>query len=140
MSDSSNPSKITTSPPVVPGAVTETPANEAAPPGSPEEPTVLQPPSLPSADSRPGSGLSAVNDPNPPGYEILGIIDRGGMGVVFKARQVSINRLVALKMIRSGEYAGTQELVRFQVEAQAVARLDHPHIVRIYDFGEQNGL
>jgi serine/threonine protein kinase len=78
--------------------------------------------------------------PPVPGYEILSVIDRGGMGVVYKARQVSVNRLVALKMVRSGEHAGARELTRFQLEAMAVARLEHPNIVRIYDFGQHEDL
>jgi serine/threonine-protein kinase len=74
-----------------------------------------------------------------PGYEILEKIGQGGMGVVYKARQVRLNRLVAVKMMLAGAHAGPEERVRFCIEAQAAARLDHPHIVRIHDFGEHQG-
>jgi serine/threonine-protein kinase len=73
-----------------------------------------------------------------PGFEILGVLGEGGMGVVYKARQVGLNRLVALKMIRP-RGLGEQALVRFHVEAEAVARLKHPNIVPVYAFGEQQG-
>jgi len=62
------------------------------------------------------------------------------MGVVYKARHLQLNRMVALKMILSGEHAGPQELARFRLEAEAVARLQHASIVQIYEVGEQNGL
>src|SRR5258708_1998682 len=64
----------------------------------------------------------------PPGYQVLGELGRGGMGVVYKARQVHANREVALKMVLSGAHASAADLGRFQVEAQAVARLQHPGI------------
>src|SRR5262249_33149896 len=62
-----------------------------------------------------------------------------GMGVVYKARHVRLKRLVAVKMIRAGADAGEQELARFRTEAEAVARLQHPHIVQLYELGEADG-
>ena len=74
------------------------------------------------------------------GYEILGEMGRGGMGIVYKARQPGLNRLVALKMILSGELAGPEELDRFRTEAEAVAHVQHPNIVQVFEVGEKNGL
>lgn len=71
-----------------------------------------------------------------PGYEILGRLGEGAMGVVLLARHLRLNRLVAIKLLASGAHAGPRQLARFQVEAEALATLHHPHIVEIYEVGE----
>jgi serine/threonine protein kinase len=74
-----------------------------------------------------------------PGYEILGVLNQGGMGIVYKARQVRPNRLVAVKMILSGTQARPEQLARFRREVEVVARLAHPNVVPIYEVGDHAG-
>ena len=77
--------------------------------------------------------------PRIPGYEVGGVLGRGGMGIVFRARHLRLNRPVALKMILTGPYAAPQEMERFLREAEAVAGLSHPNIVQVYDVGDVDG-
>ena len=78
--------------------------------------------------------------PTVPGYEVLGEVGRGGMGVVYEARNVRLNRPCALKMILAGAHASPESAVRFLVEAEAAGRLRHPNIVQVYHVGEADGL
>jgi eukaryotic-like serine/threonine-protein kinase len=84
-------------------------------------------------------GVSVTTSPVVPGYDLLYEIGRGGMGVVFKARQLSLNRIVALKMLLGGRFADPNNVARFNLEAEAAARLRHPNIVQVYDVGSHNG-
>jgi eukaryotic-like serine/threonine-protein kinase len=102
-------------------------------------------PPMPSHQPPPPSLSSAptdVGNQSPlqiPGYEILGQLGVGGMGIVYKARQVALNRVVALKMSRGGGLVNAEELARFKAEGEAVARLHHPNIIQIYEVGQWNG-
>ena len=101
------------------------------------DPEVTQPPA-----PSPVSDATPVVAGAPPGYEMLGELGRGGMGVVYQARQVKANRVVALKMILAGAHAGAEQLAypeasaRFFREAQALARLNHPNILTLYESGQ----
>jgi WD40 repeat protein/tRNA A-37 threonylcarbamoyl transferase component Bud32 len=100
----------------------------------------------PATDQVPGVAVAASSAQGPAerrpdvaGYETLERLGHGGMAVVYKARHLELNRLVALKLILAGAHAGTEALGRFRIEAEAVARLHHPHVVQIYEVGEAEG-
>jgi serine/threonine-protein kinase len=77
--------------------------------------------------------------PEIPGYEVLAVLGRGGHGIVYRVRHLKLKRLAALKMLLTGQYASPAELARFMREAEAIAALQHPNIVQIYDIGEVDG-
>ncbi len=86
------------------------------------------------ADSEDGAIVPAI-----PGYEVLDQIGFGGMAVVYRARQLETNRMVAVKVLSAGAHAGPAHRARFRAEAGLIARLQHPNIVQVYEAGERHG-
>jgi eukaryotic-like serine/threonine-protein kinase len=96
-------------------------------------------PSSASTASGAEATLASAVLPRIPGYEVEAVVGRGGMGIVYRARHVGLNRTIALKMLLSGAYASPLERARFLREAHAVASLRHPAIVQVHDVGEVDG-
>jgi tRNA A-37 threonylcarbamoyl transferase component Bud32 len=105
----------------------------------------VPPPSSPHPEPEAGAAIPSDPSARPaglprvPGYEVLAEVGRGGMGVVYRARYLALKRLAAVKVIRADLWAETSELARFRTEAEAIARLQHPHIVQIYEVGDYAG-
>src|SRR5262245_4845878 len=89
--------------------------------------------------SRVALRATAGSPPSIPGYDMHEMVGFGGMGVVYRARHLRLNRIVAIKLLLAGGYAGARELARFKREAEAIAALQHPNIVQVYDAGEHEG-
>ena len=92
------------------------------------------------ADAPPAGQGAGAGLPWIAGYDILEVLGMGGMGIVYKAHQPRLDRFVALKMIRAGAGARPSDLMRFEAEARAVAAIDHPNIIKIFEIGEHRGL
>jgi len=117
------------------------------PPRPPDVPESQDATRTESENAAPPEGEAPANKPPPPatrlpsipGYDVEGILGSGGMGTVYRARHHKLNRPVALKMLRGGSHASTDDIRRFRSEAEAVARLQHPNIVQLYEGGEHDG-
>jgi len=101
--------------------------------------TVTQSPAEAVAAAR--MSKAAANRPIPliPGYEVVGELGRGGMGVVYRAHHVKLNRPTAIKMLLGGRYIDAVAQARFLIEAEAIAQVQHPHVIQVFDFGQHDG-
>jgi hypothetical protein len=126
-----DPYEPTRTPPLIPGAPEPTRAAPAPP--APGDVTQAQ-------DGPPASPAPPTRLPQLPRYDVQGELGRGGMGVVYKAHDRRLNRPVAIKMILGGVAAGSGAATRFLEEAHALAALNHPHVIGVFDFGEHQGL
>jgi serine/threonine protein kinase len=111
---------------------------DTAPERSPSEQHAETLAQTPGATAR-GAAAIAPHAVIVPGYEIIGELGRGGMGVVYKARHLKLNRIVALKMVLNAQHTDSRELGRFLLEAEAVAAIRHPYVIQVYDSGEVHG-
>src|SRR5262245_53863570 len=102
--------------------------------GTPDMPSTTLAPA-PLQQTLAGSSGAVTTSAAPPSYQILDVLGRGGMGVVYKARQVSLDRVVALKMISAGSHAHEEDHARFLLEAETLAAVQHPNIIQVFEFG-----
>jgi eukaryotic-like serine/threonine-protein kinase len=122
-----------------PGGVSKNAAPAALPPPEESARDTVDGPKGRDTDG-PEKTLPSHRWPVIPGHEILGVLGRGGMGVVYKARHLRLNRVVALKMILAGEHAAAEGRVRFLAEAEVIAGLCHPHVVQVFEIGHHAGV
>ena len=104
-----------------------------------EDLTRTQPPIDPDATRSEGGSRNPAIRVEIPGYLMMESLGEGGMGVVYKALQTKLNRTVAVKLVHGGKAASSKELIRFLAEAEAVAAIDHPHVVKVFDTGDAGG-